>query len=70
MLNPVQKKRYQKRFLAIEASFRIEGMDPSGDAIYQSAKARVLTGAMTPQQALAYVTEQSMSHRHRVVATA
>ena len=31
MLNPIQKKRYEKRFCGtVESSFRIEDMDPSG----------------------------------------
>jgi hypothetical protein len=59
MLDPVQKRRYQKRFSAIESSFRIENMDPSGDEIYEEAKARVLAGELTPKQALASVVEQS-----------
>jgi len=44
MPNPAQKQRYQKRFSAIESSFRIEGMDPSGDPAYEEVKARVLAG--------------------------
>ena len=68
MLNPIQKKRYQKRFLTVESSFRIEGMDPSGDDLYESAKASILAGEMTPKQALAYVVERSAT-RSREVAT-
>ena len=41
-MDPVQRKQYQRRFSTIEASFRIEGMDPSGDALYETAKAKVL----------------------------
>ena len=59
MLSEAQKGLYLKRFLSIESSFRIEGMDPSGDAIYETAKAKILAGEMTPKQALAYVVEQS-----------
>jgi len=59
MLGPVQRKRYQKRFSTIEASFRIEGMDPSGDAIYEKAKAKVLSGEMTPQEAHTFVVRQT-----------
>ncbi len=70
MLHPVQKKRYQKRFATIESSFRIEGMDPSGDAIYQSAKASILAGEMTPKQALAHVVEQSAARTHQLAPTA
>jgi hypothetical protein len=59
VLHPVQKLRYQKRFSAIEASFRIEGMDPSGDPLYEQAKELVLTGEMTPRQALEFVVLRS-----------
>lgn len=68
MLHPIQRKRYQKRFSTIEASFRIEGMDPSGDPVYQQAKARVLAGDFTPKQALSFVVQQSASHRNQVAA--
>jgi hypothetical protein len=59
MLSPVQKEKYRERFSAIESNFRIEGMDPSEDAIYRSAKEAVLAGSMTPKQALAYVIDQT-----------
>ena len=59
MLDRDQKKRYEERFSSIESSFRIEGMDPSGDAIYRSAKAQVLAGTLTPKEALAFVLKQS-----------
>ncbi len=59
MVNPIQKNRYEKQFSTIESSFRLEGMNPSGDAIYEYAKAAVLDGTMTPEQALVYVAEQS-----------
>jgi hypothetical protein len=68
MPNPIQKKRYRKRFAAIESSFRIEGMDPSGDVIYRRAKAQVLMGSLTPREALAYVVEQSASTRRERIA--
>jgi hypothetical protein len=67
MLDPVQRMRYQKRFSTIEASFRIEGMDPSGDAIYARAKAKVLSGEMTPQEAHAFVVRQT-ADRHKLTA--
>lgn len=67
MLNPIQRKRYQKRFSTIEASFRIEGMDPSGDAIYEMVKAKVLQGEMTPQEAHSFVVQQT-ADKHRLVA--
>jgi hypothetical protein len=63
MLNPAQKQRYQKRFSAIESSFRIEGMDPSGDPAYEEVKARVLAGEMTAKQALAHLVNSSRSRR-------
>jgi hypothetical protein len=67
MLHPVQRQRYQKRFSTIEASFRIEGMDPSGDAIYEKAKAKVLAGDMTPQEAHSFVVQQTVN-RHKIAA--
>jgi hypothetical protein len=69
MLHPVQQKRYQKRFSTIEASFRIEGMDPSGDAIYETAKAKVLSGEMTPQEAHSFVVKQT-AKRNKFAAAA
>jgi hypothetical protein len=66
MLHPVQKQRYQKRFSTIESSFRIEGMDPTGDAIYQKAKAQVLCGNLTPKQAVKFVVQGSSNRRSNV----
>ena len=63
MLNPAQKERYRKRFSTIESSFRIEGMDPSGDPVYEEVKARVLAGEMTPKQALAHLVVYGRSRR-------
>jgi hypothetical protein len=59
VLDPIQKKRFSKRFSTIEASFRIEGMDPHRDPIYRAAKLNVLKGSMTPKEALAYVVRES-----------
>lgn len=74
MLNRLLDKRYRKRFSAIEASFRIEGMDPSGDVIYEVAKAKVLRGEMTPQEAHSFVVQQTADRhkadRHKIVAAA
>ena len=67
MLNPIQRKRYQKRFSTIEASFRIEGMDPSGDAIYEMVKAKVLDGEITPREAHSLVVQQTVD-KHKLVA--
>ena len=63
-----QKKLRQKRFTAIEASFRIEGMDPGADPVYKRAKAAVLSGSVTPRQALADVVAQSTPRRRRIAA--
>ncbi|MFY9746188.1 MAG: antitoxin VbhA family protein [Acidobacteriaceae bacterium] len=68
-MDPVQRKQYQRRFSTIEASFRIEGMDPSGDALYETAKAKVLSGEMTPEEAHAFVVRQT-GDRSRLVAAA
>lgn len=59
MLNPIQKKRFSKQFSTIEASFRIEGMDPHRDPIYRAAKLKVLKGLMTPKEALSYAVKES-----------
>jgi hypothetical protein len=42
-------------------------MDPSGDAIYEMAKAKVLRGEMTPQEAHSFVVQQT-ADRHKLVA--
>lgn len=70
MLNPIQKNRYQKRFSTIEASFRIEGMDPSGDAIYEAAKERVLSGSLTPKEAVAFVVKGTVRQQDKIAVTA
>ena len=70
MLNPVQTKRYKKGFSAVESSFRIEGLDPSNDPIYRSAKAKILSGEMTPKQALEHVVKQSASPRRPTTKSA
>jgi len=67
MLNPIQKKRYAKRFSTIEASFRIEHMDPHHDPIYRTAKLNVLRGMMTPKQALSYAIEETV-RKHNMVS--
>ena len=67
MLNPIQKKRYEKSFSTIEASFRIENMDPSGQPAYEEAKAKVLSGEMTPKQAHAFIVDDA--HRRSRTAS-
>lgn len=69
-LNPIQKKRYEKRFSMIEASFRIEGMDPSQDAIYLNAKRQVLEGTLSPREAVSFVVAQSSRRSTQAYATA
>ncbi|MBA0205823.1 antitoxin VbhA family protein [Pectobacterium aroidearum] len=34
-------------FRKAEASLRLEGMDPSGTSLYESVKARILSGELT-----------------------
>ncbi len=68
MLDSIQRKRYAKRFSAIESSFRIEDMDPSHDSIYQEAKTHILAGRMTPKQALSFVIKQSESRNCKETA--
>jgi hypothetical protein len=63
MLDVSRKAKYEKRFAAIESSFRIEGMDPSGDCVYETAKTAVLSGEMTPKQALAFAVQRSVAAR-------
>jgi hypothetical protein len=69
MVDVSRKAQYEKRFAAIESSFRIEGMDPSGDRLYEAAKAAVLSGEMTPKQALAFAVKRSASARVFAVAS-
>jgi hypothetical protein len=63
MRDKKRKEQYEKKFAAIESSFRIEGMDPSGDLIYEAAKAGVLSGRMTPRQALSFAVQRSSPAR-------
>ncbi|WP_033783880.1 MULTISPECIES: antitoxin VbhA family protein [Enterobacterales] len=48
-------------FRKAEASLRIEGMDPSGTPLYESIKARIISGELTYEQGraeiLAYYTK-------------
>ncbi|AVY98174.1 addiction module antidote protein, HigA family [Lelliottia sp. WB101] len=37
-------------FRKAEASLRLEGMDPSGTALYESIKARIISGELTYEQ--------------------
>jgi hypothetical protein len=69
MLDVSRKAKYEKRFAAIESSFRIEGMDPSGDRVYETAKAAVLSGEMTPKQALAFAVQRSAAARVMAAAS-
>ena len=68
MLDAKQLQIYRKQFSGIEASFRIEGMDPSGDAVYEQAKAAVLAGETTPKQALEFAVEQTAAEYPQPVA--
>lgn len=61
MLNKEQRAQYEKRLAAIESSFRLEGMDPSGDPVYEAAKSRLLSGDVTPKQALDFAVRRSIS---------
>jgi hypothetical protein len=69
MLDVSRKAQYEKRFAAIESSFRIEGMDPSGDRLYEAAKAAILSGEMTPKQALACAVQRSATVRVQAAAS-
>jgi len=42
-------------FRKAEASLRLEGMDPSGTPLYESVKARLLSGELTFDEARAVV---------------
>lgn len=42
-------------FSKAEASLRLEGMDPSGTPLYESVKARILSGEITFDEARAEV---------------
>lgn len=37
-------------FRKAEASLRLEGMDPSGTPLYESVKARIISGELTYEQ--------------------
>ena len=42
-------------FRKAEASLRLEGMDPSGTPLYESGKARILSGEITYGEGLAEI---------------
>jgi len=42
-------------FRKAEASLRLEGMDPSGTPLYESVKARILSGEVTYNEARAEI---------------
>lgn len=42
-------------FRKAEASLRLEGMDPSGSALYESVKARIISGELTYEQGRAEI---------------
>lgn len=52
-------------FRKAEASLRLEGMDPSGTPLYESIKARIISGELTYEQGrseiLAYYTKSDTS---------
>jgi len=52
-------------FRKAEASLRLEGMDPSGTPLYESVKARILSGEVTYDEARAEVLAY---HRKRVIS--
>lgn len=53
-------------YRSAEANCNLEGMDPSGDAVYEAAKARVLAGEMTPEEGLQWLVEQSRLDARRL----
>ena len=48
-------------FRKAEASLRLEGMDPSGTPLYESVKARILSGEITYGEGLAEI----LAHHQR-----
>jgi hypothetical protein len=68
MLNSDQKQQYLERFATIESSFRVEGMDPSGLPAYEEAKARILSGELTPEQAVELVCERTAAMHEATAA--
>ncbi|ELS7832539.1 HigA family addiction module antidote protein [Escherichia coli] len=52
-------------FRKAEASLRLEGMDPSGTTLYESIKARIISGELTYEQGrseiLAYYTKADIA---------
>jgi hypothetical protein len=66
MLNPDRREAQVKDFSELEASFRLEGVDPSGDPIYEAAKAAVLAGEMTLDEAIEFATQGSLAEAEPV----
>ncbi|EHZ2188395.1 antitoxin VbhA family protein [Salmonella enterica] len=49
-------------FRKAEASLRLEGMDPSGTPLYESVKARILSGEITYGEILAHYQKRADSN--------
>jgi hypothetical protein len=69
MLNPDEREAQVNDFSELEASFRLEGMDPSGDPIYEAAKAAVLSGEMTLDEAIEFAMQGSVAELEPVHTT-
>lgn len=51
-------------FRRAEASLRLEGLDPSGTPLYESVKARLLSGELTFDEARAEILDH---HKKRAI---
>jgi hypothetical protein len=54
---------HAEAFRQSEGSVRLEGLDPTDYPIYLTLKARILTGEITSQQALALLREEFANQR-------
>ncbi len=55
----VESEVRAKYFREAEDSFRLEGLDPSGDEFYQATKARVIAGEIDADEMMRLVVENS-----------
>ena len=55
MIDEQTRQMYVIGFQRAEASLRLEGMDPAGTPLYESVKARILSGEITHEEGKAEV---------------
>jgi len=54
----------QDAYREAEASLRLEGLDPSGDPVYEAVKARVIAGKLSLDEAAAEIDRQHQQPLH------